>query len=149
MHDASPRRRYRSIFLSDVHLGTKGARGDFLVDFLRRVECERLYLVGDIVDGWRLKRSWYWDADHDEVIRLVLRMARHGTEVIYIPCNHDEMFRDWLGLEGAVGQPRITNPKRPVEGFACTRSEVSGQRLWGLFRARFGAPEAVCASANA
>jgi UDP-2,3-diacylglucosamine pyrophosphatase LpxH len=99
MHEASPRRRYRSIFLSDVHLGTRGARSDFLVDFLKKVECERLYLVGDIVDGWRLKKSWYWDADHDEVIRLVLRMARHGTEVIYIPGNHDEMFRDWLGLE--------------------------------------------------
>ncbi len=101
MHDANPRRHYRSIFLSDVHLGTKGARGDFLVDFLTKVECERLYLVGDIIDGWRLKKSWYWDADHDEVIRLVLRMARHGTEVIYIPGNHDEMFRDWLGLEVA------------------------------------------------
>ena len=59
MHDASPRRRYRSIFLSDVHLGTKGARGDFLVDFLKKVECDHLYLVGDIVDGWRLKKSWY------------------------------------------------------------------------------------------
>lgn len=101
MHEASPRRRYRSIFVSDVHLGTRGCRSDFLVDFLRQVECGRLYLVGDIVDGWRLRKSWYWDADHDEAIRLILRMARHGTEVIYIPGNHDELFRDWLGLEVA------------------------------------------------
>ncbi len=101
MHDVNPRRRYRSIFLSDVHLGTKGARGDFLVDFLSKVECEKLYLVGDIIDGWRLRKSWYWDADHDEAIRLILRMARHGTEVVYIPGNHDEIFRDWLGLEFA------------------------------------------------
>ncbi len=85
MHETNPRRRYRSIFLSDVHLGTKGSRCDFLVDFLKKVECERLYLVGDIVDGWRLRKSWYWDAEHDEAIRLILRMARHGTEVIYIP----------------------------------------------------------------
>ncbi|WP_137127154.1 UDP-2,3-diacylglucosamine diphosphatase [Roseomonas sp. HF4] len=99
MHESNARRRYRSIFLSDVHLGTRGCRSDFLVDFLKRVECERLYLVGDIVDGWRLRKSWYWDADHDEAIRLVLRMARHGTEVVYIPGNHDEIFRDWLGLE--------------------------------------------------
>lgn len=101
MHETEPRRRYRTVFLSDVHLGTRGARCDFLVDFLRRVECERLYLVGDIVDGWRLRKSWYWDADHDEVIRLVLRMARTGTQVTYIPGNHDEMFRGWLGLEVA------------------------------------------------
>jgi len=101
MHESNARRRYRSIFLSDIHLGTKGCRSDFLVDFLRKVECERLYLVGDIVDGWRLRKSWYWDADHDEAIRLVLRMARHGTEVVYIPGNHDEIFRDWLGLEMA------------------------------------------------
>ena len=101
MHDADTTRRYRTVFLSDVHLGTKGCRADFLADFLRAVECERLYLVGDIVDGWRLKKSWFWDAEHDEVIRLVLRMARHGTEVTYIPGNHDEMFRDWLGLEVA------------------------------------------------
>ncbi len=101
MHETRPRRRYRSIFLSDVHLGTKGARCDFLADFLRKVECERLYLVGDIVDGWRLRKSWYWDPDHDEVLRLILRMARHGTEVIYIPGNHDEILRDWLGHEFA------------------------------------------------
>ncbi|MGK7869469.1 UDP-2,3-diacylglucosamine diphosphatase [Falsiroseomonas sp. E2-1-a20] len=95
------RRRYRTVFLSDTHLGTKGCRADFLVDFLRRTDCDRLYLVGDIIDGWRLRKSWYWDADHDEAIRLVLRMAREGTDVVWIPGNHDEMFRDWLGLEVA------------------------------------------------
>jgi UDP-2,3-diacylglucosamine pyrophosphatase LpxH len=101
MHSTETRRRYRTVFLSDMHLGTRGCRADFLADFLRRVECERLYLVGDIIDGWRLRKSWYWDADHDEVIRLVLRLARNGTDVVYIPGNHDEMFRDWLGLEVA------------------------------------------------
>jgi UDP-2,3-diacylglucosamine pyrophosphatase LpxH len=99
MHDTETRRRYRTVFLSDTHLGTRGCRTDFLLDFLRRVECDRLYLVGDIVDGWRLRKSWFWDANHDEVIRLVLAAARRGTQVTYIPGNHDEMFRDWLGLE--------------------------------------------------
>ena len=99
MHTTEPKRRYRTIFISDVHLGTTGCRSEFLVDFLRRVECERLFLVGDIVDGWRMRKSWYWDAGHDEVIRLVLRAARSGTEVTYIPGNHDEALRDWLGLE--------------------------------------------------
>jgi len=94
---------YRSVFVSDIHLGTRGCRADFLADFLRRVKCEQLYLVGDIIDGWRLRKSWYWDDGHDEVLRLILRMARGGTEVTYIPGNHDEMFRAWLtlGLEVA------------------------------------------------
>ncbi len=92
---------YRAVFISDVHLGTRGARADFLADFLRRTRCDQLYLVGDIIDGWRLRKSWYWDADHDEVLRQILSKARAGTEVTYIPGNHDEMFRAWLpmGLE--------------------------------------------------
>ena len=95
--------RYRAIFISDVHLGTKDCRVDFLADFLRKTSCDYLYLVGDIVDGWRLRKSWYWDPSHDEVIRLILCKARAGTEVTYIPGNHDEMFRAWLpmGLEVA------------------------------------------------
>ena len=101
MQDPAQRRRYRSIFISDLHLGTRGCRSDFLVSFLRSVDCKQLYLVGDIVDGWRLRKSWYWDDGHDEVIRLILQMARQGTEVTYIPGNHDELFRDWLGLEVA------------------------------------------------
>ncbi len=90
--------RYRAIFVSDVHLGTRGARAGFLADFLRRSSCDQLFLVGDIVDCWRLRKSWYWDADHDEVLRLILKKARSGTEVTYIPGNHDEMFRDWLSM---------------------------------------------------
>ncbi|WP_419896835.1 UDP-2,3-diacylglucosamine diphosphatase [Roseomonas sp. USHLN139] len=95
-------RRYRSLFISDTHLGQRGCRVDLLLEFLNEVECEQLYLVGDIVDGWRLKRSWYWDAGHDQVIRKVLSMAKHGTRVIYIPGNHDEVFRDWAGPEFQV-----------------------------------------------
>src|SRR5690349_368981 len=79
--------RYRTIFLSDVHLGTKGCRSDFLLDFLRRTECEQLYLVGDIVDGWRLRKSWYWTAEFDEVLREILTLARRGVQVTYIPGN--------------------------------------------------------------
>jgi UDP-2,3-diacylglucosamine pyrophosphatase LpxH len=96
-------RSFRAIFISDLHLGTRGCRSDFLADFLRRTRSEQLYLVGDIVDGWRLRKSWYWDAGHDEVVKLILRKARNGTEVTYIPGNHDEMFRAWLpmGLEVA------------------------------------------------
>ncbi|MFC0388414.1 UDP-2,3-diacylglucosamine diphosphatase [Muricoccus vinaceus] len=95
MQHAEATRQYRSVFISDVHVGTRGCRAEFLADFLRSMACEQLYLVGDIVDGWRLRKSWYWDAHHDEVIRLVLRHARHGSAVTYIPGNHDEKFRDW------------------------------------------------------
>jgi UDP-2,3-diacylglucosamine pyrophosphatase LpxH len=107
MQITEAKRRYRTVFLSDIHLGTRGCRSDFLVDFLNRVECERLFLVGDIIDGWRLRKSWYWDASHDEVIRLLLQAARNGTEVVYIPGNHDEVLRDWLGME--IAGVRLVN----------------------------------------
>jgi len=93
------RSRYRAVFISDTHLGTKGSRCELLADFLRGISCDRLYLVGDIIDGWRLRKSWYWDTHHDEVLRLILKMARRGTDVVYIPGNHDEMFRTWLPME--------------------------------------------------
>ncbi len=97
-HPRRAERHYRAVFISDTHLGTRGCRSDFLADFLARVSCDRLYLVGDIIDGWRLRKSWYWDAMHDEVLRLILRHARNGTDVVYIPGNHDELFRGWLPL---------------------------------------------------
>lgn len=87
---------YRAVFISDTHLGTRGCRSDFLADFLSRMSCDKLFLVGDIVDGWRLRKSWYWDAMHDKVVQLILRHVRDGTEITYIPGNHDEMFRPWL-----------------------------------------------------
>ena len=102
-----PAYRYRAIFISDIHLGTKDSRSDFLADFLRQCSSDYLYLVGDIVDGWKLRKSWYWDASHDEVIRLILRKARSGTDVTYIPGNHDEMFRAWLPMGLEVGGVRL------------------------------------------
>ncbi|WP_346327421.1 UDP-2,3-diacylglucosamine diphosphatase [Iodidimonas sp. SYSU 1G8] len=89
--------RYRSIWISDLHLGTKGAQADYLLDFLKYTECERLYLVGDIIDGWRLKKGWYWPQAHNDVVQKVLRKARKGTEIIYITGNHDEALRDFAG----------------------------------------------------
>ncbi len=99
--------RYRAVFISDVHLGTRGCRSDFLADFLRRMSCDRLFLVGDIIDGWRLRKSWYWDDQCDEVLRLILRHARDGAEVTYIPGNHDEMFRAWLPLGLEIAGVRL------------------------------------------
>jgi UDP-2,3-diacylglucosamine pyrophosphatase LpxH len=90
--------RYRTIWISDIHLGTRGCKAELLYDFLMRHDCDFLYLVGDIVDGWRLKKSWYWPESHNAVIQRLLWKARHGTKVCYIPGNHDEMARDYVGL---------------------------------------------------
>lgn len=90
---APSRFRFRSIFISDVHLGTRGCNAGMLLDFLRRTESDYLYLVGDIIDYWRLRKTWYWRQEHNDVLQKILRKARKGTRVIYIPGNHDENFR--------------------------------------------------------
>ena len=90
--------RYRSIWISDTHLGTRGCKVDFLLDFLRHNESDYLYLVGDIVDGWSLKRTWYWSQPHNDVLQKILRKARKGTRVVYAPGNHDEFARDYVDL---------------------------------------------------
>lgn len=92
-------RRYRAIWLSDIHLGTRGCQADMLLDFLKHTESDVLYLVGDIVDGWRLKKSWYWPQAHNDVVQKILRRARKGAQVFMIPGNHDEAFRDYIGLQ--------------------------------------------------
>src|SRR5690349_17263139 len=76
--------RYRTIWISDLHLGTRGCKAEFLLDFLRHNESETLYLVGDIVDAWQLKRSWYWPQSHNDVVQKILRKARKGTKVVYV-----------------------------------------------------------------
>ena len=91
--------RYRTIWLSDIHLGYKGCKADFLLDFLRSTECEHLYLVGDIIDVWAMKRKGlFWPQTHNNVIRTILGKAKHETKVVFIPGNHDEIFRDYNGL---------------------------------------------------
>jgi len=90
-------KRVRTLFLSDVHLGTKGCQADKLLDFLRHYEAETIYLVGDIVDGWQLKTGWYWPQSHNDVVQKLLRQGRKGVRLRYIPGNHDEFLRDYYG----------------------------------------------------
>ena len=92
------RRRYRTIWISDVHLGTKGCNAELLIDFLDHTDSETMYLVGDIIDGWRLKKKHYWPAAHNDVVWRVLKRARRGTRIVYIPGNHDEMVRPFAGM---------------------------------------------------
>lgn len=90
--------RVKTVWISDVHLGFKGCSAEMLLHFLHNVECETLYLVGDIVDVWNMKRGLYWPQSHNNVIRSLLGKAKHDTRVIFVPGNHDEVFRDHLGL---------------------------------------------------
>jgi UDP-2,3-diacylglucosamine pyrophosphatase LpxH len=89
---------HRTLFISDVHLGTRGSRAELLVDFLRYHTADTIFLVGDIVDGWRLRRAWSWPQSHNDLVQKLLRLARKGCRIVYIPGNHDELFRDYLGL---------------------------------------------------
>jgi UDP-2,3-diacylglucosamine pyrophosphatase LpxH len=90
--------RFRTVFISDIHLGTRGCKADYLLDFLRHTDCETLYLVGDIFDGWRLKRTWYWPQAHNDVVQKLLRKVRKGMRLVYVPGNHDEVLRGYLGM---------------------------------------------------
>lgn len=90
---------YRSVFISDVHLGTKDCQADKLLEFIKTVECENLYLVGDIIDGWELKRNWGWLQSHSDVLQKILRKARKGVSVTYILGNHDEFLRPFLPIQ--------------------------------------------------
>ena len=115
-----PSHKVRTAWISDVHLGTAGCQAHALLDFLRHVDCDTLFLVGDIVDGWQLRRAWYWPQAHNDVVQKLLRKARKGTRVIFIPGNHDEFARRYVdhafgGIEVAEEWIHLT---------------ADGRRLW-------------------
>jgi UDP-2,3-diacylglucosamine pyrophosphatase LpxH len=90
-------RRYRAVFVSDLHLGTPGCQAAALLDFLKSHPSDVLYLVGDIVDGWQLRRKWYWPQSHNDVVQKLLRRARKGSRIVFVPGNHDEFARGFVG----------------------------------------------------
>jgi UDP-2,3-diacylglucosamine pyrophosphatase LpxH len=91
-------KKVRTLFLSDIHLGSKASKADFLLDFLRVYEADTIFLVGDIVDGWRLKRSWYWPQNCNDVVQKLLRKGRKGARIVYVPGNHDDFLREFPGV---------------------------------------------------
>ncbi len=118
--DDSCRMRVRTVWISDLHLGTPGCQAVALLEFLRQVECETLYLVGDIIDGWQLRRQWYWPQTHNDVVQKLLRKARKGTRVVFVPGNHDEFARKYVRHNfGGVDV---------VED--CVHVMLDGRRLW-------------------
>jgi len=98
MPEANPTVRCRAAFISDIHLGTRGCQAELLLEFIRELDCETLYLVGDIVDGWKMKSGWFWPQAHNDVVQKILRLARKGVKVVYIPGNHDDRIRDFCGV---------------------------------------------------
>jgi UDP-2,3-diacylglucosamine pyrophosphatase LpxH len=89
---------YRTLFLSDVHLGIRGCQAELLLDFLKHNDAPTIYLIGDMIDGWRLKSGWYWPQLHNDVVQKLLRKVRKGARMIYVPGNHDEFARDYVGF---------------------------------------------------
>jgi UDP-2,3-diacylglucosamine pyrophosphatase LpxH len=119
--------RHRTIFISDTHLGTRGCKAEALADFLAHNACETLYLVGDIVDGWQLKRRWYWTPAQQDVVQEILRKVDGGTRVIFVPGNHDEFARDYAGrLFGGI---EVINE--------AIHETADGKRFWVLHGDRF------------
>lgn len=120
LDDQQDIREYRTIWISDMHLGTPGAQAGALLHFLKYTRSETLYLVGDIVDGWQLKKRFYWPQEHNDVIQKLLRKARHGTRVVYIPGNHDEAARHYIGFN--FGEVAIKDDE--------VHETADGKRLW-------------------
>ena len=125
--DTAHFRRHRTIFISDTHLGTRGCKAEALADFLAHNACDTLFLVGDIVDGWQLKRRWHWTQAQSQVVTEILRKVDTGTRVIFVPGNHDEFARDYAGrLFGGVEIATET-----------IHETADGRTLWVLHGDRF------------
>tara|TARA_E500000178_G_C16981539_1_gene736040 strand:- start:850 stop:1608 length:759 start_codon:yes stop_codon:yes gene_type:complete len=103
-------KKYRTIFISDVHLGTKGCQAELLNNFLKHNDCESLYLVGDIIDGWKIQQNkWHWKQSHTNVIRRILGLAKRGTKVVYLTGNHDEFLRPLIPYNIGFGNVQVCN----------------------------------------
>lgn len=104
-----PPQRYRTLWISDVHLGTVGCQAERLAEFLKHNDCETLYLVGDIIDGWKLKSTFYWPQEHSNVIRRILTKAKRGTRVLYVTGNHDDFLRKFVDFDLHIGNIRVVD----------------------------------------
>jgi UDP-2,3-diacylglucosamine pyrophosphatase LpxH len=118
-HD-EPEQRLRSIFISDLHLGTQGCQARALLSFLKANPSDNLYLVGDIIDGWQLRRRWYWPQEHNDVVQKILRRVRKGCRVVFVPGNHDEFVRHFV--DHHFGGVEVVSE--------AVHTTADGRRLW-------------------
>ena len=128
--------KYKSIFISDVHLGSKGCKAELLCDFLKHNTSEHLYLVGDIVDGWRLRRKFYWPQSHTNVIRRILTAAKRDTKVTYVVGNHDEVLRGLLPYGIHFGNIDLVNQCRYKALNGKTYMVIHGDMFDGVLRTK-------------
>ena len=127
---------YKSIFISDIHLGSKGCKADLLCDFLKHNVSENLYLVGDIIDGWRLKRKFYWLQSHTNVVRRILTASKRGTKVVYVIGNHDDAFRGLLPFDMWFGNIELVNQCRHEAINGKTYMVIHGDIFVGVLRTK-------------
>ena len=136
MNDMSRSLHLRAVFISDVHLGARDCQAEKLANFLRNLNCNRLFLVGDIVDGWKMKGGWCWRPSHHDVVQQVLRLAREGAMVTYIPGNHDDRLRAFCGVHFAGVQVAREAEHQTADGrrFLVTHGdefdELSNRPAW-------------------
>ena len=128
-------KHYRALFISDVHLGSKGCQAEALCEFLDTHTADTLYLVGDIIDGWRLKKKWFWPQSHTNVIEEILSMAKKGTDVYYIAGNHDEFLRGFLRFKMNFGEVKLSNRETHIGVDGRHYLVVHGDMFDGLMRA--------------
>lgn len=127
---------YKSIFISDIHLGSKGCKAELLCDFLKHNVAENLYLVGDIIDGWRLKRKFYWLQSHTNVVRRILTASKRGTKVVYVIGNHDDVFRGLLPFDMWFGNIELVNQCRHEAINGKTYMVIHGDIFDGVLRTK-------------
>lgn len=120
MSDDNDALKVRTAWISDIHLGTAGCQAEALLEFLRRIDCETLYLVGDIIDGWQLRKHWYWPQSHNDVVQKILRKARKGVRVVFVPGNHDEFARRYVAH--TFGGVEVVED--------CVHVTADGRKLW-------------------
>lgn len=128
-------KHYRALFISDVHLGSKGCQAEALCEFLDAHTADTLYLVGDIIDGWRLKKKWFWPQSHTNVVEEILSMAKKGTDVYYIAGNHDEFLRGFLRFKMNFGEVKLSNRETHIGVDGRHYLVVHGDMFDGLMRA--------------
>lgn len=120
-------RELRTIWISDTHLGSRGCKAEYLLAFLKAHRCRTLYLVGDIIDGWRMRRSIYWPQSHSNVLRRILTLAKEGTRVVYVTGNHDEFLRRYSN--NRFGHIELVDE--------AVHATADGRRLWVVHGDRF------------
>lgn len=114
---------YRTVFVSDLHIGSRGFKADNFIEFIKGVECEKLVLVGDIVDIWALSRRVYWPQSHTKALQALLKKANRGTRVVYIPGNHDEAIRGYLDAIVRIGDNILVESQH-------RHVTASGRKVW-------------------